>query len=328
LYNEHTMKKFLLILCLFAFLRIPFGDAQEELLDRVIAVVNDEIITQSELDSILRPLYEDYREQYSGEELVNFVKEARQKILNQLIEDRLVYQEAVAQKIVITEDEIDRELEDLGKRMEGYDEINSMLEREGMTMKVLREKVKKQLMIRRLQDIQIRSRVVVSPAEIESFYKENPEKFQRIARVKIKSLTVKKSAASREQGTMDEPAKDKIKSFYLKIKQGENFDDLVREYSEDSRAREEKPADWIEKGSMIESVDEAIFSTPQGQLTGIVESPIGFHIFRVEEKEDARQVTFGESREQISGYLFQAKSNERFKEWTEQLKRAAYISIR
>ena len=78
----------------------------------------------------------------------------------------------MSQEIVITEDEIDRELEDLGKRMEGYDEINSML-RERDDDESSQGKIKKQLMIRRLQDIQIRSRVVISPAEIESFYKEN-----------------------------------------------------------------------------------------------------------------------------------------------------------
>ena len=64
--------------------------SQEELLDRVVAVVNDEVITQAELDNFLRPVYEQYSKEYSGEELVKVMGEVRQKILSQMIEDKLV----------------------------------------------------------------------------------------------------------------------------------------------------------------------------------------------------------------------------------------------
>ena len=320
--------KNLILALLILFVLVPFARAEEELLDRVVAVVNDEIITQAELDAVLRPVYEDYKLQYSGEELAELVREARTKILGQLIEDKLVYQEAVAQDIVINEDEIEKELSDFRKRMENPDEFDAMLEREGMNMKSLREKFKRQLMIRRLQDMEIRSRVVISPAEIEKFYRDNPDKFRKTARVKVRSLTVKKSPEAREKGIADEKAKERMDSLFLKLKQGENFEALVASSSEDSRAKEKEPSQWFEKGSMIESVDEAIFKTPKGHLTGIVETPVGFHIFKVEDVEEARQISFQEARDQISGSLFQVKSNERFREWTEQLKKTAYISIR
>jgi len=75
-------------------------------------------------------------------------------------------------------------------------------------------------------------------------------------------------------------------------------------------------------------VDDVIFKTPVGKLTGIVETPIGYHIFRIEAKEPEKVRTFDEVKEQISGYLFQKKSNDRFKEWMEEIKKAAYISIK
>ena len=79
---------------------------------------------------------------------------------------------------------------------------------------------------------------------------------------------------------------------------------------------------------MIESVDEVLFKTPVGQLTGIVETPIGYHIFRIEDKEPAKTRTLDETKDQIMGYLFQQKTNARFREWMQELKRTAYISIR
>lgn len=313
---------FILLSCM------PFVRAEEELLDRVVAVVNDEVITQAELDAFLRPLYEEYKQQYSGEELMKLLQDARSKLLGQMIEDKLVYQEALAKEIEVKEDDIEKELETFKARLEKREDIDAMLEREGMSMKSFREKLKKQIMVRKLQDQEVRAKVLVSPLEIEQFYKDNPDKFKSTDRVKVRSLTVKKSPEAREKGILDEKAKDRIDTFYLKIKQGGNFDELVAKFSEDSHAKEEKPAEWIERGSMIESVDIAIFETPAGQLTGIVETPIGYHIFRIEEKENARVHTFEETRDQIANYLYQVKTNERFKEWLQGLRKTAYISIR
>lgn len=322
------MKK-LISLFLMLSLVAPLGyAAQEELLDRVVAVVNDEVITQAELDNFLRPVYEQYSREYSGEELMKAVGEVRQKILGQMVEDKLVYQEAVAQGIEIKEEDVEKEFQDFKAKMEKPEELDQMLEREGLTMKSLRERLKKQAMVRRLQDREIRSKVVVSPIEVENFYKNNPEKFTTKERVRVRSLTIKKSEEARAKGLTDEKAKQRIELLDQKIKLYRNFDQVVTDFSEDSHAKQDGLGDWIERGAMIESVDEVIFKTPVGSLTGIVETPIGYHIFRIEAKESKQVRTFDEVKDQVSGYLFQEESNKRFKDWMEEVKKAAYISIK
>ncbi len=322
------MKKAVWVLLMLS-LCLPSAYAvQEELLDRVVAVVNDEVITQAELDAFLRPLYEEYSQQYSGDELVKVVQEARQKLLNQLIEDKIVYQEAVKQGIEVSDLEIDKELQDFKKRLDKPDELELMLEKEGMTLKEMREKLRKQAMVRQLHDREVRAKVIVSPMEVENFYKENTDKFVVKERVKVRSLTIKKSEDARTKGIPDEKARKKIARLQQKLLEGQDFERMVQGYSEDARSKQGGLGEWIERGGMIESVDEVLFKTPTGQLTGIVETPIGYHIFRVEEKEAAKTRTLEESREQIMGYLFQQKSNVRFREWMQELKRTAYISIR
>ena len=327
-YNAPHMKKLIsliLTLALFA----PLGySAQEELLDRVVAVVNDEVITQAELDNFLRPVYEQYSKEYSGQELVKAVGEVRQKILSQMIEDKLVYQEAVAQGIEIKEEDVEKEFQAFKAKLEKPEELDQMLEREGLTMKSMRERLRKQAMVRQLQDREIRSKVVVSPNEVEDFYKKNPDKFTIKERVRVRSLTIKKSEEARAKGLTDEKAKQRIELLEQKIKLYRNFDQIVTDFSEDSHAKQDGLGDWIDRGAMIESVDEVIFKTPVGKLTGIVETPIGYHIFRIEAKEAKKVRTFEESKDQISGYLFQQESTERFKAWMEEIKKAAYISIK
>ena len=163
---------------------------------------------------------------------------------------------------------------------------------------------------------------------MEDFYKNNPDQFRTKERVRVRSLTIKKNEETRAKGLTDEKAKQRMDLLEQKIKLYRNFDQIVKDFSEDSLAKQEGLGDWIERGAMIESVDEVIFKTPVGQLTGIVETPVGYHIFRIEAKEAEKVRTFEESKDQISGYLFQEKSNKRFKDWMEEVKKAAYISIK
>ncbi len=323
------MKKLTLFLLLALSLCLPLARAAEqELLDRVVAVVNDEVITQAELDTFLRPIYEQYSKEYSGTELMKAMNEVRQKILSQMIEDKLVYQEAVQMGIEVKDEEAEKEFQMFKAKMEKPEELDQMLEREGLTMKALRERLKKQAMVRQLQDREIRSKVIVSPAEVEDFFKNNPEKFKTRERVRVKSLTIKKSEEARSKGLTDEKAKKRIELMAQKIRISRNFDQVVKDFSEDSHAKQEGLGEWIERGAMIESVDEVIFKTPVGGITGVVETPIGYHIFRVEAKEPEKVRTFEEVKEQIAGYLFQEKSNVRFRDWMEEIKKAAYISIK
>ena len=104
-----------------------------------------------------------------------------------------------------------------------------MLEREGLTMKALRERLKKQAMVRQLQDREIRSKVIVSPAEVEDFFKNNPEKFKTRERVRVKSLTIKKSEEARSKGLTDEKAKKRIELMAQKIRISRNFDQVVKD---------------------------------------------------------------------------------------------------
>ena len=330
MYNAPLMKKsVLLLLSAILLFAVPsVRAAEEELLDRVVAVVNEEVITQAEVDTFLRPIYQQYSAQLSGEDLAKAINEVRQKVLSQMIEDKLVYQEAVAQGIEVKEEDLEKEFQDFKAKMEKPEELDEMLEREGLTMKSLRERLKKQAMVRQLQDREIRSKVIISPVQVEDFYKNNPDKFSVKERVRVRSLTIKKSEEARTKGLTDEKAKQRMDILDQKIKLYRNFDQIVKDFSEDSHAKEEGPGEWIERGAMIESVDDVIFKTPVGQLTGIVETPVGYHIFRVEAKEPASKRTFDEVKEQISGYLFQEESNKRFKAWMEEIKKAAYISIK
>ncbi len=323
------MKKPLFLLMFLFCVSVPaFAEGARQLLDQVVAIVNDDPITQSELDMILRPVYEDYKSQYTGEALMSALTDAKRKVLNQLIEDKLVYQEAKNQKIEPDVQEVEEMLADFKKKFKSDDELEDTLSKEGMSLSALRDRLERQSVIRSLQEREVRAKVVVSPLEVEQFYQEHADQFASEGTVRVRSLTIKKSEEARAKGLTDEGAKKKIDNLKLRVEKGEDFNTLAQQHSEDTAAKNGGLTNWIKPGEMIPEINQVIFSLKPGQVSNVIETPMGYHIFRVEEKREKFQKSLEEARPLIYQKIFQEKSMKRFQEWMESLKRTAYISIR
>ena len=299
-----------------------------QLLDQVVAVVNDDPITQSEVDMLMRPVYEQYRKDYQGGKLISMLEDVHKKLLNQLIEDKLVFQEAKNQKIEIDENAIDEQIDNFKKRFKNENEMEDVMRREGLTLTDMRERLRRQAMIHKLHDTEIRSKIVVSPMEVNEYYEKNTREFSSDGQLRVRSLTIKKSNEARLKGLTDEAAKNKIQDLRAKILAGEDFGRLAKQNSEDISAKDEGLSEWIERGAMIPVIDEVIFKLKTGEISGVIETEMGYHLFRVEEIRKPYKKNLEEVRDQIYGKLFSVKAQERFHEWTQELKRNAYISIR
>jgi len=322
------MKKKILLCALFAISFIPFLGAESQLVDQVVAIVNDEIITQSELDTLLRPIYEQIKGEYSGEDLMKKFTEIRRKLLSQLIEDRLVFQEAKTRGVEVGESEIRERIEEFKKNFPDEETFEKALDEQGLSLRDLEERFRRQAMIRRLHDMEIRSHIIVSPHDIENYYRDHASEFTQEERIKVRSLTVKKSLEAREKGLLDEHAKKLIQELRRRVLAGEDFQVLAKQYSEDVHAAEGGLSQWIGRQEMIPVIDEVIFNLRVGEISEIIETPMGYHVFRLEEKEKGHTSDLEEVRDRIMAIVFQKKSEERFNEWMIELKRNAYISIR
>lgn len=304
------------------------ASAQKQLVDRVAAVINDEAITQSELEMYLRPIYEGLRQQFEGEDLMQRLNETRLKLLNQMIEDRLVFQKAKAMDLKADESEIEEEVDRLKKRYPSEEALEKEMASQGYSLSGLRENIRRQILVRKLQDIEVRSRVVVSPREIEEYYKSHISEFEQELRMKLLSITIRKSKEAEEKGLVDEVAKKKIQSIETRIRNGEDFASLARQFSEDSHAGEGGQVGWVRKGEFLSSIEKALHDLNQGAISPVLETAAGYHLFRIEEKDPGKVSPLNEVREKIRTILFREKAEKRFKEWMEELKAQAYISVR
>lgn len=321
------MLRFLKIFIVFFiyFVLLSYSGVKAEIINSIIAVVNNEAITQSELNEILIPIYAQYQSTYTDEELLQKLQEAHDNILYQLIGDKLILQEAKKQEIKVSEEEIEERLKQVKSQFPNNDEFKKILKSQNLTISDLEEKYKEQIMIKNIINKEVRSKIKVTPTEVNKYYEGHLGEFEIPAQVRVQTILIRKSD---KQPKGESEPQSIIKKVYNKLKQNADFSKLAREYSQDPSAIDDGDMGYIKKNQMMEKIDEVLFSLEVGETSDVIETKIGYHIFKVTDKKEPSTKSFEEARVNIEDILFQKKAKIRYDQWIANLKENAYISIK
>lgn len=318
------MKKFYLILPLAAALLASFpAHSRCEIVDKVAIVVNEEIITDREIERQLMPIYEKYKMMYSGPKLVEKLEEAKQRVAQQMIEDRLLYSEAKKLNITVDEKEIDAKLREIEKGVGSKANFDRALLEQQITVKDLKERYRQQFMIRKVIDNKVAGALMVTPMEIDSYYNKNLDKFQQPERIKLKNILVSIKK-------FPDPAKALAlaKDISRRLKEGCDFDGLAKMYSDGPGAAEGGLMGYVKRGDLLPEIEKVVFALNPGEVSAIVQSSLGYHIFKVEEKEAPKTLLLSDVRREVEMAVYKTKVDAKIKGWLEGLKKNAYIAFK
>lgn len=291
--------------------------------NKILAVVNDEVLTQTDLDVALGPVAAELKKEFSGEELAAKIEETRSEFLNQMVEDKLILQEAKRRGVVVDEAEIDERLKDVQMKFSSPIDFSDEVEKIGLTITILRNRYKDQLMMAKLVAHEIKDKIVVTPAEISEYYDKHSEELKIPESVRLKNIMI------RFDETTDESlAKQKADDICRLIKEGRDFSDLVKQYSQGAKASEGGDLGFVPRGQMREEFDSVIFTLKPGEVSSPIKTDTGYYIFKVEEKKDPYLPPLSEMRDDIENTIFRDKAQQRYKEWMAKLKRDAFIQFK
>ncbi|MBI4432931.1 MAG: peptidylprolyl isomerase [Candidatus Omnitrophica bacterium] len=314
--------RFPLIFIFISFLSAASLVHAAEVLERILAVVNDEVVTERDLDTAMAPVVAQFRTMYAAKEFEEKIKEARQDFLRKIIEDKLILTEAKRRQVIVKDEEVDESLDQVRAKFPNRETFLKAIEEQGLTEKKLWDRFRDQLMTQKLVDYEVRSRISVSPGEVSDYYKARPEEFAQADRVRLQHILVR-------VGTRPEAdAKEFADELATQIRQGKDFEELARSYSEGAEAREGGQMGWVEKGQLLGEIDARVFTLDEQQITEPLKSTLGYHIFKVVEKQKFSVKPLTEVRGQIQTKLFKDKLRTRLEAWIQNLKQNAYISIR
>ena len=263
--------------------------ASGEHIDGVAAVVDNDVVLQSEVDEQLYL----FLAQNQGRPDSSQVQQLRKDILDKLIDDRIIVGEAKRQNMTASTTEIEKSvadaLADTKKRLGSDDAFKAELDREGLTEEQLkqryRDEVSKQLLASALLRKQL-GKVEITPAEAEKYFNENMAKFpRRPAAIKVQVIQIPIEPDTLEKAAVRKRAADAL----ARIKKGEPFSRLAQALSEDpGTAQSGGDLGWFKRGSLDSTFELAAFKIPAGQISGIVTTPFGYHLIKVEETDPAK----------------------------------------
>ena len=316
--SRHWMLSFL-ILSAALFPAAPLFSA--EVVERILAVVNDEIITEQDLQISMAPVVAQYRTTYAGAQYEEKAKEARQEFLNKVIDDKLILSEAKRKLVIVNDPEVDEMMSEVRNKFPSREVFLNAIEEQGLTEKKLWGRFRDQLMTQKLVNYEVRSKVSVSPGEVNEYYKGHSQEFVQGDRVRLQHILIRLSTHSEEE------AKTLAFSLASQIKEGKSFEELAKSYSEGAEAKEGGDMGWVEKGQLMGEIDEKVFDLKEGQVTEPIQSSLGYHLFKIVERKQFSVKPLADVRAQIQDILFKAKLKTRLESWLQSLKKNAYISI-
>ncbi|MFA4993086.1 MAG: peptidyl-prolyl cis-trans isomerase [Candidatus Omnitrophota bacterium] len=276
--------------------------------DKMIAVVNNEIITQKDLNDFLNFIRMQYSRELSGKALEEKVNSARQDLLERLIEDKIMLQQAKNEKINIEPARIKAKINEIKKRYALESDFERELAKQGLVQADLENKIREQMLTFNIIEQKVRSKIMIRPDEITDFYNENKRKF---IKPEERFLTV---IVLQDEGAA------KSLSYYLRI--GDKLEDLATRYT--------FTVDKLSasQGQDLRSeIEEVVFKLGMGEVSESVKIDGQYYIFKLEDIAGSKQLSLAEAQDKIQAFLFEKKMQEGLAKWLDELKKQSYIKI-
>ncbi len=281
--------------------------------DRIVAIVNKELIMLSELRSETAGEEQRLREQYKGLELQRRLQQLEYVALSRMIERKLQLQFAQARGMDVSEDEVNQAIRQLEKQGERVDESNPKE----------RKALKEQLVMMRLMEREVRGGIMVLQPELERYYNLHQSRFSLPEEYRISQILLKQKAA--------EDVKDfkkRIQAVHAALKNGGDFAEFALQQSEGPESVKGGALGFVRQGELEPEIERVVSTLEVGRISNPIESVQGWHIIRLDEKKPSQFRPFAQVKNEIQGLVYQQKTEDQYQRWIGNIKSKAFIEVK
>ncbi len=314
-----TTRLFLILLLISA---IPFT-ASQEVIEEIVAIVNDDIITRSDYREAFETNYQLLRAQFQGEDFEKQLEWMKKNLMDQLVTGLLLLQEAEKLENINVDEQVRLYIDNIKKEnnINSDEDLKRILKQQGTSYeewsRVLRENVMKDAVI----FSEVQRSIVIDEAEIVNYHKIHPEEFTEPPEFKLKAITLTSDSGS------DEGIEAKKREISSKITAGEDFGALASEYSEGPEKETNGDLGNFKKGDLARQLEEPVENLEQGEVTPWIQFRNAWYLLKLVEKKEARVKPFEEARDDIEQRLMGQKTQVKLEEFLKELKEKSYIKI-
>jgi peptidyl-prolyl cis-trans isomerase C len=250
----------------------------------------------------------------------------RGQILDVLIKQELLWQDAKAKGILPKDEEVKQYIDGVKGKFEKPEEYDTQLKAAGFTEESFKDDAVRRLAVAKLVSDDIAKTVTVSDADIEKFYQDNPKSFTAPEQVRARHILIQVPADADE--VKKKAAREKVDGLLEQVKKGGDFAELAKANSEDAgSAPNGGDLGFFGRGQMVKPFEDAAFGLKPGEVSGVIESQFGFHIIKVDEKQDSRVVPLAEVKDRVKEYLQSQKLQQAIEARAKALREGAKVEV-
>lgn len=277
--------------------------------DRIIAVVNQDTITQSEADVYLSIISLQLSQQYKGRELDERMKEEKEQLISKMVEDKIILQEAKRKGYQARLERVKERIAQMKAAFASETDFENSLKQKGLTVKDMEDKVSDQMIMREVVEREVRDKIVVSPDEVTKFYEKNKSELFNLTETRTVETLYSENEAM-------------LANLSEAVKKGMDFQEAAKLYKS-AYAR-----DTISREQLRPELQESFSGLKAIEISDPVKAGNGYYIFKILEILPPKVQSLSEVHDRIYSYLSEEKFAVAMLEWIEGLKEKSYIQIK
>jgi peptidyl-prolyl cis-trans isomerase SurA len=298
--------------------------ADPEVVDGIAAVVNGDIITFSQVRTLVGPREKLLRSQASsGEDLIKKIREAREAALKDLIDRQLIIQAFKKDNFQIPDHFVDQRIHEIIQENFGGDRNTFIktLEAQNYTLGEFKKLETERMIVQAMRGKNVKRDMIASPTKVEEYYKAHRDEFTAKEQVKLRLIMIPAHANDGNAPSQRAMAEEILG----KLANGAEFNRMAQIYSEDSSRDLGGDWGWIERKTLAAPLERIAFNLPVGRISNIIEFSGNFYLLKVEEKRGGETRTLAQVREEIEKKLLQTEAQDLQERWIASLRSKAYI---
>jgi parvulin-like peptidyl-prolyl isomerase len=293
------------------------------MVDGVLAVINDSVITRQQVEDFVTPAIESLRREYAGQPEAVFQQKLTGAIndgLEQLVERQLILHDFDVEGYHLPDSVVDDLVQDrIRERFSDRVTLMKTLQAQGETFESFRQDVRDQYIVSALRSKNVAQEVIISPYKVETYYQAHQDDFKVEDEIKLRMIVLNKT------GSDDTNTVNLAREIRDKIKEGAAFAEMASVYSQDSLRSQGGDRGWIERSVLRQELADPAFALQPGQVSDVIETPNACYLLLVEQKRPAHVKPLNEVRNEIEQSLRAQEQARLEKQWIARLKAKTFI---
>jgi parvulin-like peptidyl-prolyl isomerase len=295
--------------------------------DRVVAVVNDEVITLSEVDRMIGPFLQEGVKAEDRLERKEQLNRLRRQALDTLIDEKVMDYEIKRVGLKVTPRECETVIEDIKKQNKATQEdLERALAREGMTFEQYKTQVEKRILRSKLVQYSVKVEPKASEKQLRDFYEQHAERYRTPETLRPAHILfgVPKDAPPEKV----QEVRKKCQEVLDRIRKGEDFGEMALLYSQDPSAKDRGDLGYFKKGELLPAFEKELSRLRVGEVGGIIRTEFGFHLIKLLDRRGGTPIPFEEAKARVQQEYFQSEMERAVKQFITSLKEKSVIDIR